>query len=246
MPRLRTLLPLAAGVAVASLAWWGPLPDAASHRFSSHMLLHMLIVGVAAPLIAIGIAPWVVARRTSAGGLRWAAFALVASLVDFVLIWSWHTPLAHQWARSDPVAFVIEQASFLGAAGAVWLAAFANHPRIRGEALAGAIGLLVTSMHMTLLAALIGLAGRPLYAGLEHRDSLGPAIAPAVTQSIGMEASPQSSYRRIATDAMLRDQRLGALAMLAGGGVVYLIGGVVLVRRVLNDVRTPHRPRVRG
>lgn len=51
----------------------------------------------------------------------------------------------------------LEQASFLGAGVLVWLSSLRN----RGP---GIVALLLTSMHMTLLGALLALTPRPLYA----------------------------------------------------------------------------------
>src|SRR5690606_4715706 len=73
-------------------------------------------------------------------------------------VWGWHLPAAHVAAQTSAAASVAEQASFLGAGLLLWLAVL--HP---GRQLAGAGGLLLTSMHMTLLGALLILAQRSLY-----------------------------------------------------------------------------------
>jgi putative membrane protein len=70
--------------------------------------------------------------------------------------------------------------------------------------------LLLTSMHMTLLGALIALSPRPLYAHAVGFSALTP----------------------------LEDQQLGGAIMLAAGGVAYLAGGLWLVVELLgNGVR---------
>jgi putative membrane protein len=66
------------------------------------------------------------------------------------------------------------------------------------------VALLLTSMHMTLLGALLALAPRPLY----HR---APASMPSA----------------------LDDQHLGGAIMLLVGGLAYLAGGLGLTLDVL-------------
>ena len=46
---------LAAGVLTLALVWLGPLPEMAPRHFSAHMVMHMGIVAIAAPLLA---GPW--------------------------------------------------------------------------------------------------------------------------------------------------------------------------------------------
>ena len=45
-----------AGIAVLLFAWAGPLPHLVPGSFAAHMWLHMLVVGIAVPLIASAVA----------------------------------------------------------------------------------------------------------------------------------------------------------------------------------------------
>lgn len=187
--------------------WLGPLPRLAAGSFAAHMTLHMGVVAVAAPLIALGVAGGgcdPVRRMPS-------LFAPIpASLVEFVVVWAWHTPKLHHIARHFTSGFVLEQATFLASGLFMWLAAFGGDPRERPKrAGAGILALLLTSMHMTLLGALLALPPRPLYA---HVDE---------------------SSRFIALD----DQHLGGAIMLLVGGVSYLLGGLWLMIGLLSDRR---------
>lgn len=189
---------VAAGGAVLAAAWLGPLPEWAPSSFTAHMTLHMAVVAVAAPLLALG---W--AGRASDPVRRFPLlFAPVpASLLDMAVVWGWHAPALHHAARSGSGVMALEQGSFLVAGVLVWLSAFGGDPERRPErAPAGVLGLLLASMHMTLLGALLGLAPRALY-----RD--GPAL-------LGLSA--------------LEDQHAGGAVMLVVGGAVYLAGGVAL------------------
>ena len=139
-----------AGIIVLVLAWAGPLPGLVQSSFAAHMALHMLVTGVAAPLLAAGLAPQVVRR----GGV---AIPVMASLLDFAVIWGWHAPALHEAARTGATVLAMEQASFLVVSVTVWVVALAAPPLI------GMLELLFTSMHMVFLGALIGLAPRAKY-----------------------------------------------------------------------------------
>lgn len=189
-----------AGLAVLLFAWAGPLPYLVPQSFAAHMGLHMLVVGVAVPLIAAALAPRL--AITSA-----PALPIVVSLLDFVVVWGWHAPALHHASRTEPLVLVAEQLSFFAISLLVWLVALSGSDR-GNAALGGAMALFFTSMHMTLLGALLSLSPRPLYEGHHGGDGW-----------LGL--SP------------LADQQLGGVVMLAIGGVVYLAGGLILMARVL-------------
>jgi putative membrane protein len=190
----RTLVIL--GILVLVAAWAGPLPLLVPSSFTAHMLLHMSVVGIGVPLLAMGLAPRL---RLSGAGPVWP---IVVSVLDLIVVWGWHAPYLHHLSRSEPLMLALEQASFAGAALLVWLVAFSGPP------LAGALTLFFTSMHMTLLGALIGLATRPIYPGHDHAAGW-PGLGP------------------------MDDQHVGGVVMLAIGGIVYLGGGLLLASRVL-------------
>ena len=135
-----------------------------------------------------------------------AGVALWAGL-HAVIFWGWHAPRLHHWASVHAWVFLVEQASFLVAGLLLWLAALGEGPRpSRGRAGAGALALLLTATHMTLLGVLLVSAPRLLYAHV----GTDPAQA-------------------------LADQQLGGVLMLAVGGVAYLVGALVLLRRLLRQ-----------
>jgi putative membrane protein len=195
------------GVLVLLFAWCGSL-GAVLPPFSAHMTLHMAVVAVAAPLIALGVA-----------GRRWDPVrcwpslfpALIASMVELVLVWGWHTPLLHRAARESALAFVLEQGSFLLSGLWLWLAAFAGGPARHERRGLGVLALLLTSMHMTLLGALLALPPRALYMlGAAHAHHHGEATAPVSSLSA------------------LDDQHLGGAIMIVLGGASYLLGALWL------------------
>ncbi|MBB3937137.1 cytochrome c oxidase assembly protein [Aureimonas phyllosphaerae] len=212
-PALSRHGPLAAGLALLLFLWAGPLVGRAETSFAAHMILHMGLVAVAAPILAFGLT-----RSVPALGARISPrFAILAALAEFVLVWSWHAPALHDAARRETWVLVIEQASFLTAGLLVWTAAFGTAEGARGARAAGVAALLMTSMHMTLLGALLLFAPRPLYA-------------------CGDLCSPLSIL------TPLEDQQLGGVLMLIVGGSAYLVGGLSLLARLLNEKRDAQVP----
>lgn len=200
---MRPLL-VTAGTLVLALAWLGLLAQGGGQGFTGHMIVHVAVVAIAAPLLAVGLA----GSRLDPTPLAPLLFApLLASALEFVVVWGWHAPVLHAAARARPAVLAVEQASFLAVGLLVWLAAFG---RGRGPARAawgaGVLALFLTSMHMTLLGALLALSPRPLY-GHAHASFAG--LAP------------------------LDDQHLGGAVMLLVGGASYLFGGLVLMARLL-------------
>jgi putative membrane protein len=196
-------------VAVFTSAWLGPLPDLARASFAAHMTMHIAVVAVAAPLLALAVA------GTMADPVRTIPHIVApvpASMFEFVVVWAWHIPALHHAARHGSVAFFAEQASFVTAGVLLWLAVLGgDREQRRLRAGAGIAALLLTSMHMTLLGALFALASRPLF--------LHATTTPA----------PQA----------LADQQLGGVVMLLVGGASYLIGGLGLTVSMLRSRTEP-------
>lgn len=138
-----------AGLGLLAAVWLSPAPDYAAGSIILHMAMHLTVVAVV---------PMLLAPRLS---FRPGPFGLVLVLfAEMAVVWGWHAPAAHLWARVSGTALALEQASFLAAGLLVWAAAWS------AGRFAGALVLFGTVMHMTLLGALIGLAPRPIYGTL--------------------------------------------------------------------------------
>ena len=156
------------GLGVLAAVWLGPLPQLARQAFFAHMLMHMGVVAVAAPLLAIGAGGgrFDPVRRTP-----WLFAPISASIVELVVVWAWHAPLLHHAARHNAAMLIVEQGMFLIAGLLVWLSAFGGDAS-KNRSAAGVVALLMTAMHMTLLGALLALSPRPLYAHMEGFSAL--------------------------------------------------------------------------
>lgn len=199
-------LALIAGFLTLAFVWGGPLRWIAGHSFTAHMIMHMGVVAIAAPLIAVAISG---SRFDPSERLPFVFAPLPASLWELLIVWGWHAPVLHAFARESASGLVLEQASFFIAGLVLWLACIGA---TRGAA--GIFGLLFTSMHMTLLGALLALSPRPLYEAAAHGG-----------HALGMSA--------------LEDQNMGGVVMLGVGGAVYLLGGLILMARLLNESQAP-------
>jgi len=198
---------LAIGLLTLAVVWLGPLPQLAPRCFSAHMAMHMAVVAIAAPMLALSMAggPLDPVRR-----LRGVFSPIPASILELVVVWAWHAPALHHAARSSAAGLVAEQSMFLLSALLVWTSAFGGGARQGARAGAGVVALLLTSMHMTLLGALLALSPRPVYG---HPGVL----------SAGRTA--------------LEEQHLGGAIMLLVGGISYLAGGLGLSAHLLRDTR---------
>jgi len=116
-----------AGVIVAYLAVGSPLDQIAEgFLFSAHMVQHMLLIYVAAPLIVTGLPPeltdsFLLARPRLTAVLRWVVHPVTAALGFTMLFSLWHFPEFYEAAlRSRPLHIVEHWLMFLPALFLVW------------------------------------------------------------------------------------------------------------------------------
>jgi putative membrane protein len=210
----RASLVIGAGIMAAS---WLGLADLARESFAAHMTVHIALVAVAAPLVALALA------GTAADPVRLAPALLApipASMIELVVVWGWHAPALHQAARQHSWVFAAEQISFVAAGIWLWLAAIGgDREQRRMRAGAGIAALLLTSMHMTLLGALFALAGRPLFSHAPPTDGFSHTSALRLT--------------------MVADQQVGGVIMLLVGGASYMAGALFLTLAALGSGESP-------
>lgn len=182
-----------AAMAVAGVALFGPFDDWAASSTAMHMVQHMLLMVVAAPL-------WVLARplpqwRSALGRagdwwwfplLRAGRHPMACAAAHALAIWVWHLPGPYMAAVENNWWHVAEHASFAFTAWLFWWSVLRARP---GSELQAALALLFTLMHTGLLGALLTFAHAPLY----YRES-----------------------------RELWDQQLAGLAMWVPGGAAYL------------------------
>lgn len=211
----------AGGIVALALALISPLDPASAVLFSAHMVQHLVLILVAAPLIVLG-APllpslWALpsSRRRTLG--RWwkrartvrllwraATVPLVAWLLHAIAVWIWHLPALYQSAlRSTPV-HQAEHICFLGTALLFWWVLI--HPAgRRGLGYGwGVLYVFAAAIQSGALGIALTFAPSPWY----------PAYA-ETTQPWGLTP--------------LEDQQLAGLIMWIPAGMLYLLAGLVLL-----------------
>lgn len=197
---IRTAL-LSAGLVVLAGAWAAAF---AGHGMTRHMVAHIASMAVAAPLLAAGLS-----GGSADLAMRWPRIVapMQMSIVEMTVVWAWHVPAARALAASSGVGLAAEQISFAAAGIALWAACYGTRDAAGTRRALAVLALLWTTMHMTLLGALITLAPRPLYPS--HGTAFG--LTP------------------------LADQQVGGVIMLLVGGGAYLVGGLCLLSGLLRD-----------
>ena len=121
---------------------------------SSHMVAHILVMSVAAPLLTV-LGSLLSPRRGASTRQLWAA-----TTGQIVLLWAWHLPSAHHFAAATILGTMVMHASLLGAAILFWDALI----RLQwSQQWHGILALLVTGKLACLLAGLLVFATRPLF-----------------------------------------------------------------------------------
>ncbi|MBF6590527.1 MAG: cytochrome c oxidase assembly protein [Ktedonobacterales bacterium] len=194
-----------AGVAVLALALMSPLDALGDeYLFSAHMVQHMLIAVVAAPLLLLGLPGWLWERLLPTAGIRWALRWLALPAVAFGLfnadLWLWHVPTFYDAALASEPLHIVEHLSFIAFGMLFWL------PILGPERIVARIGrgtgvlyLFLACQPMVVLGALLTFASYPFYAPYIHAPRLWGTTP-------------------------LGDQQLGGLIMWMPTNIPYLIG----------------------
>ena len=101
------------GIAVTGIALVPPLDRAASDSLTAHMVQHVLLLAVAAPLLGAGLPH--LARRH-----RWVWWAVATLVVQAGVMWAWHAPSPYDEALIHEPVHAFEHLSLLASATAFW------------------------------------------------------------------------------------------------------------------------------
>lgn len=194
-----------------------PFERLAGERLWAHMVQHVGLVAVAAPLLVLGnpmrTLPWVLPARwrrqaASLGGRlsvgsasHYPALAGLALVLHTVALWAWHVPGPYEAAlRSEPL-HALEHATLFWTAVLFWWVVVGS----RRQALYGP-GVLVTfaaALQGSALGALMTLATSPWYRSY-HRAGGPGGLTP------------------------LEDQQVAGVVMWGPGGAIYALAAVLL------------------
>jgi putative membrane protein len=207
-----------AGIAATALALESPLDSIAHRRLAIHMVQHLLLVSVAAPLLVAGrpldLAARALRRQLPAAftTARWPLVVVVACTQVATLL-VWHVPALYDAALRTDEVHGAEHLTIFATAFALWFVL----SRVDGDT----AGATVIALFIATLPTM--------------------ALGFAMTFS---ETSWYAVYQRRVSDPVA-DQQLAGVVMWAFGGMAAVIGGVILfvqwLRRLehMAPARTP-------
>jgi cytochrome c oxidase assembly factor CtaG len=203
-----------AGLVALLVALVSPLDAVADALFSAHMVQHLILIVVAAPLLAAG-APLLVylwalpgggrraVRRawSRAGRVRKATRVLLGAFSAWILhavaLWAWHVPALYDLAVANEWVHALEHTCFLVTGTLFWWVVLPRGGALRRSHGAAMLYVFAFALQATLLGAFLTLSSRVLYHAHLH-----------TTAAWGLTP--------------LQDQQLAGVVMWVPCGVVYL------------------------
>jgi putative membrane protein len=218
---VRQAAAFAAGWVALVAALVSPLDVLSEVLFSAHMLQHILLIMVAAPLLVLGAPPaalaWGIPRAwrrklfglgRSLAPLRAAGHLLALPLVAWGLhvlaLWAWHAPGLYEPALIDERLHALEHLSFLGTALLYWWGLLQS---VGGREMGLGLRLLsifTMALQSGLLGVLLTFSPQPWY-------------------------TSQSSGAAVWGLTPLEDQQLAGVLMWVPTGVIYLVTALWLL-----------------
>jgi len=169
----------AAGIVTLFVALISPLDALDDQLFSAHMVQHLLLMMVAAPLLVWSrpamaflwafpiLARRVIGRLWIGGGLNRGVDALMSPLVVWLLcsmvLWFWHLPGPYDWALANEGVHTLEHFCFFITALMFWSLVIEPFGRRRLDYGSTLIFVATLGVQNGLLGALLTLAGHPFY-----------------------------------------------------------------------------------
>jgi putative membrane protein len=210
----------ASGLIALAIALLSPLDAWGAELFALHMVQHEVLMLVAAPLLVLGrplpVFLWafseswrnalsrLVRARAVRQGWQWLLSAGCAWLLHALALWIWHVPRFFDAVLLSQTVHDLQHLTFFVTALVFWAALL--HERRRDQQGAAIFYLFTTTVHTSVLGAMITFAGRPWYSAYLQ-----------TSEHWGLTA--------------LEDQQLGGLIMWVPGSLVYVGIALVLMAR---------------
>jgi putative membrane protein len=181
-------------------------------HFSTHMVLHIASMNIIAPSVAALIVTY-----RHIGGTR-PFWLWTATLLQIVLLWTWHSPTVHHLLLQSAAAGLTFHAALLLAALFFWLSLLTVSAASRWQTIPA---LLLTGKLTCLLAALLIFAPRALYGFAGHLA--GAAV-------------------HISLSHALEDQHLAGLLMITACPLSYLVAAAIVTVQLITRAETSAAP----
>ena len=214
------------GLAMVAISLMSAVDSLSSDLFTMHMIQHLLLVMVAAPLIMLGNPfPFIIwgmprgreiglalfrpgasfrrmLRQVTGRGVTWMFFV--------ACLWGWHDPGAYDAAIKSDLVHDIEHLSFYLSALLFWWHVVQSGPVIHERPSLGArTAYTLSAVPINMVAGVaIAFASEPIY---RHYTT--------VPRAWGL--------------TVLQDQMLGGVIMWIPGSMMYIIAGIILISRMV-------------
>jgi putative membrane protein len=211
----------AAALVAVGIALVSPLDALSLALASAHMVQHVLLLLVAAPLLAVSApfpellrgSPLVLRRATGRlrrslglmrGNLRWLRHPTTVWLLSAGAVWFWHAAVPYDAAVDSELLHAFEHASFIATAFLFWRVVIGARVADRVPPGFGVVLVFAMAMQSVFLSALLTFARTPWYARY------------AVT-------APRWGIEPLA------DQQLAGVIMWIPAGVAYVAAGLTIL-----------------
>ena len=194
-----------AGIVALAVALVSPLDALSSSLASAHMVQHLLLITVAAPLLALTARTVLERLRLRSPQLRTFQNPIGWALVAAVVLWGWHAAVLYEAALRNDLLHRLEHVTLLATALLSWLAILS-----RGASGLGLLVLFGLSVQSGLLGVLMTFAPTswyPTYAGRTAAWGMSPVA----------------------------DQQLAGVIMWVPGGGAYLVAALALLMSLLSE-----------
>lgn len=214
------------------IALLSPVARLAGDLLWVHMVQHMVLMNVAAPLFVLGapgrVMLWVLnpAERAALGRTRlalarrgvprylfWQPVALWALFA--VVLWVWHLPRLYEAALRSPMVHDLQHLMFFVASALFWRVLFDPIGRLRMTPAPAVLYLFFTSLHATVLGVFMAMAPRLWYPTYHGR-----------TEPWGVSA--------------LEDQQLAGYIMWMPACMAYALIAAIVFAKWLQTERVPN------
>lgn len=226
-----------AGLAFTALALLGPIDTFNDEAFFLHMIQHIVLMDVAAPLLLLGrpvqlalktiprrhsktVFRTMIRPRTVRGVLTFLTLPVVVALAYNGTLAAWHMPGMYVAALENGFVHEVMHATMLGAGLLFWWVIIDPVPRHHKAGTATMLALIASTM----------LTGKIIGALLTFADSVVYSFYQGVEQPWGLTP--------------LVDQQIAGIIMLVGVGILAgVLFYIVLVRALLATADPPYQPR---
>ena len=244
-----------AGWLTLAAALASPLHAAGESFLWIHMVQHVLLMAVAAPLLVWSM-PLGTLLRGMPDLLKRAGVRIVkataqtrhvltrvpvACVLLMAVLWLWHLPALFNASLSNPSVHALQHSTFLFVSLVYW-----SSVRLRAQSdtrlIAGIASLFFTTLQMGVLSALFVFSRVPFYDVYVTRITAYTFSAETVSAAAAAAASAAGAMASAAVAAAVADQQLAGVIMWVPGALPFVAVALLFVWRVLH--RRAWQPRL--